>query len=202
MQLIITIIILTSNLIFAQGLPRFEGQYTFSSQKLNLVQARHQLLIRVQSEVSKKYMAQLKSTGYTCQSVSGATYNCKKINSQILENSVVRQAVINRYVGSWINFDYTNSDYVLTNDAPSLKEYQLYQTSQMGQMKFDQTTLLILKNIVKIKLTKMNSSDVAYFNLTNSGMLSSITQVSQNVIPSENFISQETYIYLYELVYL
>lgn len=202
MKLLATCIFLVSNFVFAQNLPKLEGQFKFQAQYLKVVQARHHLLIQVQSESAKMYLTQLRNVGYSCQPVTGATFSCKKINSQIPENPNVRQAVIRKYENSRVNFDRATSEYALINDAPAVKEYQANQTSQMGQMKFDQTNILVLKDLVKIKLSKQGTSDVAYFNITPEGFLGSITQVNQNAKPSEVFISKETYVYLYELIYL
>lgn len=202
MKLLVTCIFIVSNFVFAQSLPKLEGQFKFQPQYLKVVQARHHLLIQVQSETAKMYLTQLRNVGYSCQSVTGATLSCKKINSQIPENSKVRQAVIKKYENSLVNFDRAISDYALINDAPAVKEYQANQTSQMGQMKFNQTNILVLKDLVKIKLSKQGTSDVAYFNITPEGFLGSISQVSQDAKPSEVFISKETYVYLYELIYL
>ncbi len=199
----ILISIFLSQFAFSASLPEFSGTYEFSANQLQYQIAQHRLTISNLSQQAKNFMGELKSAGYSCQTITSTTYDCKKLSRQIPENLSVRNAILEKYAQQKISFQPSQSDYSLINDAPSVQEYEKNQISNMGQVQFQKTKLLINDQLIKITVISLTQNISAYFYLNQRSELASQIQFSMQKKSSENpkFIIKDVTNFVFEAVW-
>lgn len=196
-------IIFFSQFAFSANLPEFVGNYAFAPNKLQYQIAQHRLTVSNLSEGGKTFIRDLRSLGYSCQTITSTTFDCKKLSRQIPENLSVRQAVIEKYARQIITFQSTQPGYDLINDAPLLQEYEKNQLSVMGQVQFQKTKLIINDQLVKIQVTSLTQNASAYFYLNQKSELASQIQYSMQKRASQNpqFVIKDVTNFVFEGVW-
>lgn len=193
-----------SQFAFSTTLPEFAGNYAFSPNLLQYQIAQHRLTVSNSTESGKAFIRDIKSLGYSCQAITSATFDCKKLSRQIPENLTVRNAVIERYGQQSITFQATQPGYSLINDAPSVQEYEKNQLSVMGQIQFQKTKLIINDQLVKVKVTNLTQNASAYFYLNQNQNLASQIQISMQKKASQNpqFVIKDVTNFIFEAVWV
>lgn len=193
-----------SQFAFSASLPEFAGNYAFSSDLLQYQIAQHRLTVSSTTQQAKAFMSDLKTNGYSCQAITSATFDCKKLSRKIPESLTVRNAVIEKYAGQSITFQATQPGYSLINDAPSVQEFEKNQLSVMGQVQFQKTKLIINDQLVKVKVTSLTQNASAYFYLNQRSELASQIQISMQKKASQNprFIIKDVTNFVFEAVWV
>lgn len=192
-----------SQFAFSANLPEFVGNYAFSPHLLQYQIAQHRLAVSNSTESGKAFIRDLKSLGYSCQTITSTIFDCKKLSRQIPENLSVRKAVIEKYARQSITFQATQPGYSLINDAPLVQEYEKNQLSVMSQVQFQKTKLVITDQLVKINVTSLTQNASAYFYLNQKSELASQIQFSMQKRASQNpqFVIKDVTNFVFEGVW-
>jgi hypothetical protein len=111
----------------------FSGDYRFDGQVVPLARLTVDV-VNMLMQGSAERLARLKAGGATCQLVLSNTYRCKKMKGPEAVPASSLAALGAQDANLFVTFGAQTAPPVLVNDAPSLKEWQIFQagTSSLG----------------------------------------------------------------------
>jgi hypothetical protein len=155
MKNLIAVIALSYPLLTRAGEPyRLDGEFAFRG--LGLAQTRD---VEVVPQQEPNRVEELKRDSYTCERAMNF-YRCVKFvaNDEIPER--VAANLLKRWKGATVRFARGPGNVILTNDAPSLTEWDIPDTVQMGSREVRKYQYFLLEGeLHKIKLPFRNGDE-------------------------------------------
>ena len=182
--------------------PDFVGTYGFSSTDLVVKQTQHLISVAVRNDEARKFVKKLTTDGYQCVLGANSISKCKKFDREISEDAGLRADLIREMQPMVLNFELSNEDYELVNDAPSITELEKNQNSSFEKQLFNKIRVYILKDgPTKFKIFSSQHEEQNYFYLNEESLISQqVRAVRVNQKQNVNIIDDRV-VYLYEAVW-
>jgi hypothetical protein len=188
--------------VFAAPAPEFLGTHAFSTNDLKITQTQHLITVAVRNVEAKNFVNALKAQGYQCQLAANSMSKCKKFDRGIVEDADLRADIIREFSKNVLNFELSNHDYEVVNEAPALTELEKSQNSSFGALLFNKIRVYVfVEGLVKLKIFSTSHDEQSYFYLNEKSEISQqISAVKINQKQNLNVVDDRV-VYLYEAVW-
>jgi hypothetical protein len=150
----------------------FSGDFRFSNRVFPLGRLTTDV-INMQMPGAAELLAELQASGAACQLVLSNTWRCKKMHGPEAVPQSSLDALGDKDDDLFVNFGPVTAPPALVNDAPSLKEWQIFQTGSSSLGPFTGYRYLQLEGgLAKVIVEAPTGSDSLEFVVRDSTRLS------------------------------
>lgn len=175
--------------------PEFTGIFGLAQDGVQLVSAKHELIVFVATKPAQDFVANLRANEYACQNFDARHLKCSRFVKDLQTIGSAFPEVYEKYQNEKLEIFESRSALELVNDAEAITEWKKSQSAKWLGQEFTDLHYTIIKdstqpeNLIKMKFDNSQRQN-AYFYLVGGDIAFQQSEVLK-LKPARNFVIKE-----------